>query len=136
AGRDGLAVTFAESRDRRRIFDIEQFTRQPFKSEVIPGLEPQQRAPRPQGKSGGRDGHPRERKFGGGGHRGHTGASGFNDRHSRSPSAGSGGGRGHEGYGRKTGWGQSAPRGKTPGAARRDGFAPRAAQGRGFKPGR
>ncbi|MEO8015749.1 MAG: DEAD/DEAH box helicase, partial [Polaromonas sp.] len=45
AGRDGLAVTFAEQRDRRRIFDIEAYTRQPFKSETIPGLEPQQRAP-------------------------------------------------------------------------------------------
>ena len=44
AGRDGLAVTFAEFRDRRKIFDIEGFTRQPFKAEAIPGLEPQQRA--------------------------------------------------------------------------------------------
>jgi superfamily II DNA/RNA helicase len=41
AGRDGLAVTFAEIRDRRKIFDIESYTRQPFKAEVIPGLEPQ-----------------------------------------------------------------------------------------------
>jgi superfamily II DNA/RNA helicase len=45
AGRDGLAVTFAEVRDRRRIFDIEAHTRQHFKSETIPGLEPQQRFP-------------------------------------------------------------------------------------------
>ena len=45
AGRDGLAVTFAEIRDRRRIFDIEAFTHQHFKSETIPGLEPQQRFP-------------------------------------------------------------------------------------------
>jgi superfamily II DNA/RNA helicase len=43
AGRDGLAVTFAEFRDRRKIFDIEAYTRQQFKAEVIPGLEPQQR---------------------------------------------------------------------------------------------
>jgi superfamily II DNA/RNA helicase len=47
AGRDGLAVTFAEFRDRRRIFEIEGFTKQPFKAEVIPGLEPRERAPRP-----------------------------------------------------------------------------------------
>jgi superfamily II DNA/RNA helicase len=43
AGRDGLAVTFAEFRDRRKIFDIEAYTRQQFKAEVVPGLEPQQR---------------------------------------------------------------------------------------------
>jgi hypothetical protein len=40
-----LAVTFAEFRDRRRVFDIEGYTRQQFKAEVIPGLEPQQRFP-------------------------------------------------------------------------------------------
>ena len=45
AGRDGLAVTFAEFRDRRRVFDIEAYTRQHFKSEVLPGLEPRQRFP-------------------------------------------------------------------------------------------
>lgn len=45
AGRDGLAVTLAEFRDRRRISDIEVFTRQRFVPEVIPGLEPAQRVP-------------------------------------------------------------------------------------------
>lgn len=45
AGRDGLAITLAEFRDRRRISDIEVFTRQRFVSEVIPGLEPTQRVP-------------------------------------------------------------------------------------------
>ncbi len=45
AGRDGLAVSFAEFRDRRRVFDIETFTHQHFKAEVIPGLEPTQRFP-------------------------------------------------------------------------------------------
>jgi superfamily II DNA/RNA helicase len=43
AGRDGLAVTLCRVRDRRKIFDIEAYTRQHFKAEVIPGLEPQQR---------------------------------------------------------------------------------------------
>jgi superfamily II DNA/RNA helicase len=68
AGRDGLAVTFAEFRDRRKIFDIEGYTRQPFKADVIPGLEPQQRAP--QGRPGGdfngrgRETPSRDRKFG------------------------------------------------------------------------
>src|SRR2546430_6721842 len=37
AGREGVAVTFAEFRDRRRIFDIEAYSRQQFKAEVIPG---------------------------------------------------------------------------------------------------
>ena len=69
AGRDGLAVTFAEVRDRRKIFDIEGYTRQPFKAETVPGLEPQQRAP--QGRPGGdfagrgRDSQPRGGKFAG-----------------------------------------------------------------------
>jgi len=69
AGRDGLAVTFAEFRDRRKIFDIEAYTRQPIKAEVVPGLEPQQRMPEaPRGGFGGRGGFgDRERKFGGGG---------------------------------------------------------------------
>lgn len=74
AGRDGLAVTMAEFRDRRKIFDIEAFTRQQFKAETIPGLEPQQRMPdssRPRSNFGGRDSRggfnapSRERKFGG-----------------------------------------------------------------------
>ena len=40
AGRDGIAVTLAEPRDRRRIGDIESWCRQRFDAEVIPGLEP------------------------------------------------------------------------------------------------
>ncbi|HXS30488.1 MAG TPA: DEAD/DEAH box helicase, partial [Steroidobacteraceae bacterium] len=40
AGRDGLAVTFAEFRDRRKIGDIEHYSQQRFQAEVIPGLEP------------------------------------------------------------------------------------------------
>jgi superfamily II DNA/RNA helicase len=91
AGRDGLAVTFAEFRDRRKIFDIEAYTRQPIKAEVVPGLEPQQRMPEaPRGGFGGRGGFAdRDRKFGagrpsagfGGGNRGGFGAQrgGFND---------------------------------------------------------
>jgi len=54
AGRDGLAITMAEFRDKRKIFDIEAFTRQPMPVEVIPGLEPQGRLERsqPAGKPG------------------------------------------------------------------------------------
>jgi superfamily II DNA/RNA helicase len=76
AGRDGLAVTFAEFRDRRKISDIEHYSHQHFKAEVIPGLEPTQRfpasAPVKFGRSGfgdraPREGQSRERKFGGAG---------------------------------------------------------------------
>ena len=56
AGRDGLAITFAEFRDRRKIYDIESYSRQQFKAEVIPGMEPSQRAPQA----------PRGGDFGGG----------------------------------------------------------------------
>ncbi|THT99652.1 DEAD/DEAH box helicase [Lampropedia puyangensis] len=72
AGRDGLAVTFAEFKDRRKIFDIEQFTRQEFEIDVLPGLEPQQRItawrPNPAGRGGRNDRGGDRRGFGGGGH--------------------------------------------------------------------
>lgn len=104
AGRDGLAITFAEFRDRRKIMDIEQYSRQQFKAEVVAGLEPQQRMPQsrpPMGEyRGGRgDNQSRDRKFGngggGGGYRGnngggYAGASGFNDRNARGPAQGQG----------------------------------------------
>jgi len=78
AGRDGLAITFAEFRDRRKIFDIEAYSKQPLKAETIPGMEPKQRMPesRPGSNFGGRnsrggngDNFSRDRKFGGGGDR-------------------------------------------------------------------
>jgi superfamily II DNA/RNA helicase len=96
AGRDGLAVSFAEFRDRRRIFDIEAFTKQPFKADVIPGLEPQQRAPRGDfaGRGNRSEHHSRDRKFGGAPRTG-----GFDARR------GAG-----DGYGRKAGFGDAAPR--------------------------
>ncbi|MDH0899336.1 DEAD/DEAH box helicase [Comamonas aquatica] len=93
AGREGVAVTFAEFRDRRRVFDIEGYTRQQFKAEVIPGLEPQQRFP----AAGERDG----RRGGGAGGRG-----------------GFGGRRDGDGYGRKPGFGD---RGGFGGGQRREG---------------
>jgi superfamily II DNA/RNA helicase len=132
AGRDGIAVTFAEIRDRRKIFDIEHYSQQQFKAEVVPGLEPQQRFPDsrpPRGNFGGnsRDGQSRDRKFGGnrGADRGGFGG-GFGDRNARGPA--------REGfsYERKGGFndrfaGQRnegfAPRGDF--APRKEGFAPR-----------
>lgn len=61
AGRDGLAVTLAEIRDRRRLADIEAYTRQPFAVHTIAGLEPQKHfppvtAPRPAGGAKGKHG--------------------------------------------------------------------------------
>jgi superfamily II DNA/RNA helicase len=44
---DGLAITFAEFRDRRKIGDIEAYSRQRFTAEMIPGLEPKQRPTAP-----------------------------------------------------------------------------------------
>nr|WP_315478476.1 DEAD/DEAH box helicase [uncultured Rhodoferax sp.] len=135
AGRDGLAITFAEMRDRRKIFDIEAYTRQPIKAETIPGLEPQQRAPesRPsfagRANPGGGFGGDRDRKFsngpregGFGGNRGNGG--GFGGRPPAGGPRGFGensrdfGGAAKEGfsYERKGGFndrfaGQGAPRG-------------------------
>ena len=82
AGRDGLAVTFAEIRDRRKISDIESYTRQPFKAEVIPGLEPKVRMPearKPMGRGGDRFGGERNYANAGGGFRGGRPAPGGRD---------------------------------------------------------
>ncbi|MEG0411383.1 MAG: DEAD/DEAH box helicase [Comamonas sp.] len=97
AGRSGIAVTFGEFRDRRRIFDIEAYTRQQFTADVIPGLEPQQRFP----AAGERDG----RRGGGGGGGGR--------------SFGGGSSRGGDGYGRKPSFG--GDRGGFGGGQRREG---------------
>lgn len=154
AGRDGLAVTFAEFRDRRKIFDIEGYSRQQFKSEVIPGLEPAQRAPQAprgdfggRGRSGGsegRDYQSRDRRFGGpargGNDRGGFGG-GFAGRGAPAPRGGEGFApredrgfaprRDGEGYGRKPGFGENAPRGFAP---RGDMGAPRGADRGDFAP--
>ena len=138
AGRDGLAVTFAEIRDRRKIFDIEAYSRQQFKSEVIPGLEPQQRFPsaRPQGDFGGgrgrdnREHQSRDRKFGGGGQRfGNGGGNGNGNGNGGGFGGGFGGDRPARGFG-------GGARHHDNGAVR--GFAPReesGAGGYGRKPG-
>ncbi len=162
AGRDGLAVTFAEFRDRRKIQDIEQFSRQVFKAEVIPGLEPRQRMPEarraPFGQDrdrGPRDYSPRGRAPGSsyGGDRGGSGgparSPGFDPRNARPPArGGSGGFAGHDGFGesRHTGYqGDSrrddgAPRGARPGFAKPAGgpkvFVPRDMKKRPARPAR
>jgi len=80
AGRDGIAVTLAEFRDRRKIGDIEAYTKQPFKAEVIPGLEPKQRFEAPRKTFGGKGGKGKPNGKGRGfGDRG-FGDRGFGDR--------------------------------------------------------
>ena len=59
AGRDGLAVTFAEFRDRRKIGDIEAFTNQRIEVKTVQGLEPRQRPPQNDfGRGRGNGGRP------------------------------------------------------------------------------
>ncbi|MBV7543737.1 DEAD/DEAH box helicase [Acidovorax sp. sic0104] len=153
AGRDGLAVTFAEFRDRRKIYDIESYSRQQFKAEVVPGMEPAQRAPQaPRADFGGRGrsgggfegreggGYGRERRFGGParGNSSDRGGFGGNDRggfgggNNNNDRGGFGGGfAGRDGGGYRGA--SSAPRrdgegyGRKPGFgdAGRGGFAPR-----------
>jgi superfamily II DNA/RNA helicase len=151
AGRDGLAVTFAEFRDRRKIFDIEGYSQQQFKAEVIPGLEPAQRFPesRPRGDFGGRgrdsrEHHSRDRKFGGGGRGPDRG--GFGDKFARGPrqigagnfaqEGGFGGQRDDRGFDRgndrRGGFSEGFGGGRQDGlSGRREGFAPR---NEGFAP--
>ncbi len=64
AGRDGLAITLAEIRDRRRLADIEAHTEQPFRPLTIDGLEPTKSfpavtGPREHGRGGKPGGRPR-----------------------------------------------------------------------------
>lgn len=150
AGRDGLAVTFAEFRDRRKIYDIESYSRQQFKAEVIPGMEPAQRAPQAprgdfggRGRSGGYERDGRDRRFGGaargnnGGDRGGFGG-GFGGGFAGRDSAPRGGFRGdnNNGHGGREersfgprrdgdGYGRKAGFGESG----RGGFAPRADAG-------
>ncbi|HSV79583.1 MAG TPA: DEAD/DEAH box helicase [Ramlibacter sp.] len=75
AGRDGLAITFAEFRDRRKIGDIEHYSQQRFQAETIPGLEPKARfdARPPRAGFGGKPGRPGEQRRHGGGAGKHQG---------------------------------------------------------------
>jgi len=137
AGRDGLAVTFAEFRDRRKIFDIEAYSKQSFKAEVLPGLEPKQRFPesRPGGQFGGkgrenREFGSRDRKFGGGHAPGGAGG-GFRGKDSfrgdrdGGREGGREGGRDSQGYGRKPGFGDRPSFGDRPQFGARPGFGER-----------
>jgi superfamily II DNA/RNA helicase len=119
AGRQGLAVTLAEFRDKRKIYDIEAYTRQQFTAEVIPGMEPTQRVEQRGGA--GRD-YDRKGggKFGGGGNRG--GFGGGNK-------FGGGGGR-FEGNGQ----GRFEPRSEGRSEGRFEGRSDNAPRGNSFEP--
>jgi superfamily II DNA/RNA helicase len=77
AGRNGIAITLVEHRDRAKIRNIERFTQQDIVASVIAGLEPQAKPSfgggggRPGGRSGGGGGGNRS---GGGGGRYGSGA--------------------------------------------------------------
>lgn len=135
AGRDGTAVTIAEFRDRRKINDIEFYTKQPLKSEVIPGLEPTVRErPARSGfnqRGGERGGAGFERRNNaprdfGAERSGYADRSGFNDRNRDDRGGGFGGRTKSFNDG---GWGGRAPRddradprGFAGDQARQDGF--------------
>ncbi|ODU69699.1 MAG: hypothetical protein ABT05_02065 [Lautropia sp. SCN 66-9] len=58
AGRRGIAVTLMGHHERHRVRDIERYTGQPIRIDVIAGLEPRLRPQRPAGKPGWRGGRP------------------------------------------------------------------------------
>ncbi len=135
AGRDGLAVTFAEIRDRRKIMDIEAYSRQPFKAEVIPGMEPKLNFPETRSGRGGNDRGARGRSFGGGGgggggFGGNRGGDRFESRGAPRFEGNRGGDR-FEGRGDFRPEGRFEPRGDFRGEQRS--FAPRGGEGR-FEP--
>ena len=132
AGRDGLAITFAEMRDRRKIFDIEAYSRQPIKAETIPGLEPQQRAPESRPSFGGRGNGggfgDRDRKFSNGPREGGFGSGGGAPRGGFGDKSRDFGGASREGfsYERKGGFNDRFAGGRGEGQAPRGDFnAPR-----------
>ena len=107
AGRQGLAVTMAEFRDRRKIGEIEAYSQQPIKTQEIPGLEPKRPlyddAPRRPGRGG-----PRRHGAGGGGNgfgRGNGGGA-------------PGGQRGWSNNGKAAGFGGGQPAGREGGRPR------------------
>jgi superfamily II DNA/RNA helicase len=86
AGRNGVAITLVEHRDRAKIRNIERFTQQDIVASVIAGLEPQAK-PSFGGGGGGRSGGGGGRSGGGGGRYGSGARS-----ESRFGGGGSGGG--------------------------------------------
>jgi superfamily II DNA/RNA helicase len=93
AGRNGVAITLVEHRDRAKIRNIERFTQQDIVASVIAGLEPQ--AKPSFGGGGGRPGGGRSGGGFGGGNRSGSGGGRYGSgarSESRSGSGGGGGG--------------------------------------------
>lgn len=68
AGNTGIAVSFASFADRRHLYSIERLTGQRLEAHVIPGLEPQQRAPSTKPGNGGKKPYA-GKSYGGNGNR-------------------------------------------------------------------
>lgn len=66
AGRNGVAITLVEHRDRAKIRNIERFTQQDIVASVIDGLEPQAKPSFGGGRPGGRSGSGNRNGSGGG----------------------------------------------------------------------
>jgi superfamily II DNA/RNA helicase len=92
AGRNGVAITLVEHRDRAKIRNIERFTQQDIVASVIAGLEPQAKP-----SFGGGGGRPGGRSGGGGGGNRSGGGGGRYGSGARSESRFGGGGGGSSG---------------------------------------
>ncbi|TCP11249.1 superfamily II DNA/RNA helicase [Crenobacter luteus] len=124
AGRDGTAITLADTREYHKVRRIEQYLKRTLTEGVIEGLEPTRRiqkgAPRRNGGGGGGNG----RRYGSGGGYGNKsyGSNGNGGGYGRREGGNGGygrreGGNGGDGYGRREG----GPRGNGGGYGRRDG---------------
>jgi hypothetical protein len=101
AGRNGVAITLVEHRDRAKIRNIERFTQQDIVASVIAGLEPQAKPSFGGGGGGNRSGGGRSGGGFGGGNRSGGGGGGRYGSGARSESRSGGGfGGGNAGGGR------------------------------------
>jgi superfamily II DNA/RNA helicase len=94
AGRNGVAITLVEHRDRAKIRNIERFTQQDIVASVIAGLEPQAKPSFGGGGGGNRSGGGRSGGGFGGGNRSGGGGGGRYGSGARSESRSGGGGFG------------------------------------------
>jgi superfamily II DNA/RNA helicase len=88
AGRNGVAITLVEHRDRAKIRNIERFTQQDIVASVIAGLEPQAKPSFGGGGGGNRSGGGRSESRSGGGGGGNRSGNHFESRSSDSRPAG------------------------------------------------
>ena len=106
AGRSGTAVTFVHGRERGLVRDIERYTGQAVRVDVIPGLEPKARVDKPfakprfgQKSGGAKPGYAGKSGYGGGkpgyggGNSGYAGGKPWGDKPRRDEGGGRGGNR-------------------------------------------